>query len=213
MNVGTLLAGPVIDVLNISVPSTGIRIGYRKWSGNRLVLVTSALSCLISFFVSVLWLRDSPIEDVTAASHRAENTEKQTRRLDEERMNTLNRWRPCWNNYWSLIRSATLWRYAAVTLVLINLQAIFLYMDSILPTYLIRLHGNHIPKGMLFSINPLIIVSLTPIVAAVTSKYNHFDVIKYGGFITGMAPFLLAASASVWAAAAMIAAISLGEAL
>ena len=213
MNVGALLAGPVIDILNISVPSGGIRIGYRNWSGNRLVLMSSAISCVVSFLVSVLLLRDAKVEGASTVIENTENNVKQSQRPGDESSKTLYRWFPCWGNCLSLIQSATLWRYATVTLVLINLQAIFLYMDSILPTYLIRLHGTHISKGMLFSINPLIIVSLTPVVAAVTSKYNHFRVIKYGGFITGVAPFFLAISSSVGAAAAMIAVISLGEAV
>ena len=118
-----------------------------------------------------------------------------------------------WNICSTLCMSTTLWRYSALTLLLVNLHAVFRHLDATLPTYLIRLYGDHVPKGMIYSINPFMIIFLTPIVAALTSKYNHFNMIKYGGYLTGLAPFFLAASTSLWAAACMVVFISFGEAV
>jgi len=80
-----------------------------------------------------------------------------------------------------LVSSATFWRYAVLTLFLINLQTIFGHMDATLPTYLMRCFGPKYPKGMIYSINPFMIIWLTPIVSALTSQYAHYDMIKYGG--------------------------------
>ncbi len=113
----------------------------------------------------------------------------------------------------SLCTSATFWRYAALTLLLVNLHAVFRHLDATLPTYLVRIYGENVPKGLIYSINPFMIIFLTPLVAGVTSKYNHFNMIKYGGYVTGLSPFFLAASTSIWAACCMVVTISLGEAI
>ena len=59
-----------------------------------------------------------------------------------------------------------------LSLILVNLHAIFRYLDATLPTYMIRVFGNDIPKGTIYSINPAMIILLTPFVAAFTRKYK-----------------------------------------
>jgi hypothetical protein len=55
------------------------------------------------------------------------------------------------------------------------------------------------------------IVFLTPVVAAFTSKYKHFDMIKYGGYFSAISPFFLAFSSSIWTVCCFIILLSLGE--
>ena len=118
-----------------------------------------------------------------------------------------------YKNLLSLTRSSTFWRYVALTLFLINLKSIFRHLDATLPTYLVRQHGNNIPKGLLYSLNPAIIMILTPLIGALLTKVPHFDMIKYGGYITGISPFALAVSSSLSAAICMIVILSIGEAI
>ena len=44
-----------------------------------------------------------------------------------------------------------------------------------------------------------------------TTQYAHYDMIKYGGYLTAVSPFFLAADTSMAAAVAMIVFLSLGE--
>ncbi|KAJ1433376.1 major facilitator superfamily domain-containing protein [Ochromonadaceae sp. CCMP2298] len=112
-----------------------------------------------------------------------------------------------------LVRSPTFWRFALFTLFLINLRTVFRHLDATLPTYLVRCFGANVPKGLIYSINPLLIMFLTPVVAALTSHHAHFDMIKYGGYITAISPFFLAASTSIWAVVCFVVVLSLGEAV
>ena len=57
------------------------------------------------------------------------------------------------------------------------------------------------------------IIFLTPLVAAYLGRYKHYDMIKYGGYITAIAPFFLAVSTSIWAAIMMVVFLSFGEAI
>lgn len=48
---------------------------------------------------------------------------------------------------------------------------------------------------------------------AVTSKWPHFAMIKYGGFVSAASPFFLAMSTSTWAAVMFVVTLSFGEAI
>ena len=48
-------------------------------------------------------------------------------------------------------------------------------------------------------------------VAAMTTQYAHYDMIKYGGYLTALSPFFLAMDTSIPAAVAMIVFLSFGE--
>ena len=98
-----------------------------------------------------------------------------------------------------LTHSPTFWRFSAFTLILINLKAVFRHLDATLPTYLVRTFGDDVPKGIIYSINPFIIIFLTPLVSALTTNYAHYDMIKWGSYLTAFSPFFPAFSSSIWA--------------
>jgi hypothetical protein len=112
-----------------------------------------------------------------------------------------------------VLRSMTFWRFCLLTLFLINLNTIFRHVDATLPTYLIRCFGANYPKGIIYSINPFMIIWLTPTVAAFTSHWPHFDMIKYGGYVSALSPFFVAFSTSTWAVILFMVTLSLGEAI
>lgn len=112
-----------------------------------------------------------------------------------------------------IFHSATFWRFVGLTLFLINLRAIFRHLDATLPTYLLRVFGSNYPKGMIYSINPFMIIWLTPVVAALTSTWPHFDMIKWGGYISAASPLFMAFSTSTWAVVMFVITLSLGEAI
>jgi hypothetical protein len=104
-----------------------------------------------------------------------------------------------WNILVELGCSKTFWRFTAFTLLLVNLKAIFRHLDATLPTYLVRTFGKNVPKGKIYSINPFMIIFLTPLVSALTSSSAHYDMIKYGSYISAASPFFVAFSTSIWA--------------
>ena len=64
-----------------------------------------------------------------------------------------------------IVFSKTFWRFCLLSLFLINLRAIFRHLDATLPTYLVRSFGTSYPKGIIYAINPFIIILLTPVIA------------------------------------------------
>ena len=92
---------------------------------------------------------------------------------------------------WAMVRELVgtkrFWRYCALSLCLVNLRAIFRHLDATFPTYLLREHGQGVPKGIIYSINPAIIIIFTPLIAASTTEIAHFDMIKWGSWFSGLA--------------------------
>jgi hypothetical protein len=66
---------------------------------------------------------------------------------------------------------------------------------------------------MIYSINPFMIIWVTPVVAAMTSKWPHYDMIKYGGYVSAISPFFLAMSTSTGAIVIFMILLSLGESI
>jgi MFS family permease len=118
-----------------------------------------------------------------------------------------------WASTKRMVQSPTFLRFVVFSLFLINLRAVFRHLDATLPTYLVRQHGSNVPKGVIYSINPLVIIILTPLVSAGLSQYPHYKMIQVGGFITGISPFVLALSSTIPAAIVMIVVLSVGESI
>ena len=112
-----------------------------------------------------------------------------------------------------LVYSPTFWRFSILTLFLINLNTIFRHLDATLPTYLIRCFGASYPKGIIYSINPFIIMWLTPVIAALTTTSPHYDMIKYGGYVSAISPFFMVMATETWAVVLFVVFLSLGEAI
>lgn len=53
--------------------------------------------------------------------------------------------------------------------------------------------GCSVPVGLVYSINPFMIIFMVPIVGALTTHYNHFDMIHLGGYVSALAPFWMVA--------------------
>lgn len=57
------------------------------------------------------------------------------------------------------------------------------------------------------------ILLLTPFIGASTTHYEHYDMIKFGGYFTGISPFCLVISSTIVAAIVMIIVLSIGESI
>mmetsp|Transcript_18266 Transcript_18266/g.18340 ORF Transcript_18266/g.18340 Transcript_18266/m.18340 type:complete len:542 (-) Transcript_18266:20-1645(-) len=117
-----------------------------------------------------------------------------------------------WNDTIIMCKTRTFWRFAALNLSLVGVNGVFIQFDAAFPTYLVREFGEGVPKGTIFAINPFIVVCLTPIVACITSQYNHYDMIKLGTAISSIGLLFPVFSTSLWASVCMVVVFSLGEA-
>ena len=60
---------------------------------------------------------------------------------------------------------------------------------------------------------PLYCVASNIVVAAMTTKFAHYDMIKYGGYVSAASPFFLVIATQTWAVVMFVVTLSLGEAI
>lgn len=68
--------------------------------------------------------------------------------------------------------------------VLVLVRAIFVHAHSTWPTYMLREFGQDVPQAAIWSINPAMIIVLTPIIGSLTSRWSAWTAIMSGSFIT-----------------------------
>jgi hypothetical protein len=111
------------------------------------------------------------------------------------------------------IWSATFWRFLVVILVTLNVRMIFRHLDATLPKYMIREFGKDVPKGTIYSINPLMIMILVPLITAATTKVDPLIMIHHGCYISATSVFFLVLSTSIPACVFFVVFLSIGEAI
>lgn len=56
-----------------------------------------------------------------------------------------------------------------------------------------RAYGCDAPVGLVYGINPFMIIFMVPLVGALTTKFAHFDMIHYGSYVSALSPFWIVA--------------------
>jgi hypothetical protein len=124
---------------------------------------------------------------------------------------------------WTLFRSGSFWRFAGISLFLSGVRMIFRHLDLTLTQWIIIMEGDTSHYALVQSINPLVIVCLTPFVPAALGKFrflknNPYVVLCMGTFLCALSPLVIAGALSgglhLYAAAALgVLLFSLGEAI
>jgi dipeptide/tripeptide permease len=193
MNIAALMSGLLVDLMEIRF-NTGMEIFGAHYSPRRVILLSGSVCSLIGLFIAI-FVREIKVSE-----------------SDKVEIVIVETASP-WVVLAELGAMPHFWRFMGITVVCINLKMIFRYMDALLPTYLVREFGPHVPKGSISAINPAMIIPLVPVVAALTSDRIHFDMIHVGSYISGMSALPLALFTSIPAAIAFVVILSLGEAI
>ena len=118
-----------------------------------------------------------------------------------------------WQILSDTFRTPNFRRYLFVCLLLLNVRMIFQHLDGTLLKYMMREFGADAPKGLVYSINPFLIIVFVPIITAATTTVESLVMIKYGTYVSALSVFFLAFSTLLWACVMFVVCLSLGEAL
>ena len=242
MNVAALVNGAVFDIFRIRLKNglqiEGLGTNSIFNDGMRLLVLlcsaTSATALLITTFLTEaahsredLPSRNYPNHDLKeSVDERASMEDGQTNRHSSasswssrssiasspSRPTTVN-WQNTLGEIWELIRCRPVQKFLAVCLLTVNLKMIFRHLDATLPKYQIRAFGCNAHVGLLYSINPFMIIWMVPLVGALTTSMNHFDMIHWGSYWTALSPFWMVAFQAEWAVALFVLTLSFGEAI
>ncbi|GMH35272.1 hypothetical protein BSKO_03140 [Bryopsis sp. KO-2023] len=208
MNVAAFANGSVFDVFRRKLVN-GLKID--SWGpdsmlndGLRLYLLVTVITTIFSFILSLFLDENVCLEDPEAPEPKTKPEELMPKvKFGRRILNFIKELKDLW--------SMTLLKFLIVCALTINLKQIFRHLDATFPKYQIRAFGCDAPVGLTYSINPFMIIFMVPVVQAILTKYNHYDVIHFGSYITGLSPFFLVFSQTKWASAVFVVMLSIGE--
>jgi len=109
--------------------------------------------------------------------------------------------------------SKSFWKYILLAVLLANVRAVFRHVEATLPKYMLRAFGASAPYGIIYSINPILIIVLTPFVQTFSFKFKALLAVLVGSWISAVSPAWLGISNSVALCAVFVVQLSLGETL
>lgn len=240
MNVAALLSGPVVDICNRIVlhrdaddaaeEEEGDSSSPKEWSmtAYRMVLLTTvvfnALAVIVTMSVREIKLQDIPISNAEDNSDSSEHGDERSEHnplekdsLAKDKDSAVAAFTPLRGSAWSILKETmhtkSFWRFVFVCLITLNVRMIFRHLDATFPKYAVREFGEDFPYGTIYSINPLIIIFLVPVVTAATSHVEPLVMIHYGSYISASSVFFLAFSTSPAACIFFVIFLSIGEAV
>jgi len=112
-----------------------------------------------------------------------------------------------------LLRDGVFYKLAVFALILLGSTSVYSHVDTTLVEYLERAEGESAHYGLVYAINPLLVVALAAPIGERTHAYDLYWLIVVGTTLTALAPLPLAVSASTPYASsvAFMVALSLGE--
>ena len=105
------------------------------------------------------------------------------------------------------------WLFMGFVGLLTMVRLIFQHAHLTWPKYSLRAFGDDFPFAWYWSINPAVIILLTPVVTALTRHMRPYPVIVLGAIVSSLSVFAMAFSTTITASVVFIVTLSLGEAL
>lgn len=199
MNIAALCAGPLVDASR-RLFGDGIRIdihplGSVHFTALRLVILSGALATAAMFFVIAAGIREVEVDESGAVTEFTPNRDspvEQTR---------------------AVLRDPAFWRLTVFTLLLVGVRLVFRHVDATMPKYMVRQFGPDAPYGLVYAINPFLIIFLVPIVGLMTRKVDSFSMILSGSFVSAASPFWVCFKQTYLSIIMFMVTLSIGEAI
>jgi hypothetical protein len=118
---------------------------------------------------------------------------------------------------WTIVRDVAstkgFWKYILLALLMANVRAVLRHLEATMPSYMIRTFGSHAPYGFIYSINPIIIVLISPVVQILTGRFKALVIIAIGAWVSASSPGWMGIGNSIAFCAVFVTQLSLGESL
>ncbi len=213
MNLGAFISGPIVSTIRRKF--TGIHdvsLGFvtlHLSSGQMIFLLSTAVT-LLGLIVTVLLIHDAPVTTEPTPEAGAYRTGDKPADLDTEPVRAKKNPLAI---LFEVAKESAFWRFLLFVSLLVMVRLIFQHAHLTWPKYTQREFGVGFAFATYWSINPLMIILLTPVITVFTRHRNAYSVIVLGAFVTASSVFFLAFSTTVVASVCFIVTLSIGEAL
>lgn len=178
MNLGAVVAGWTTDAC--------LLLG--DYNGYHLLFTISAQLALLLFYLSTAYRYPEP-RRVADPAHNVKLDAGLTR-FQVWRLEFKTGMRASWKALREAVRQRRFWQLTIFNAFLTPVRSMFIILNSFFPNYMHRVYPNY-PYGTVLSINPILIIFLTPLMSKLTSRYLN----SYGWIVVGS---LISSLSSMW---------------
>ncbi len=176
--------GRVRDAVQATLAGQEVAPAPFGLSGYELIFAIATVMSLLSLWLCATMRPDDDEGADAAPGARADWTERLKAELDGLPTRLGQTLRQAAGVGRGLFGEPTFRAYMLFISVLVLVRAVFVHAHSTWPTYMIRTFGADVPQAAIWSINPLMIIVLTPLIGAWTGRWSAWTAIMSGSFIT-----------------------------
>ena len=184
MNVGSMIAGLSLDKLRSTFTDVmrfevlGYDLAVRPV---QMIFLVGIMATLVSLFLVSFFIR-SKIPKEAFKEDEPEPVVSKTSKSEPTPIPDLER-KSAWQIMIEVGREKMFWIFILFIFLLVLVKMIFQYNHSLYPLYMERI-GLIDWTGKLYSINPIMIIFLVPVMTAITGRMKAYNVIMIGSFIS-----------------------------
>jgi len=213
MNVGSFIAGISLDGLRatftepIAFAFLGMDLVIRPI---QIIFAVAVIATLISLALVIFLVRTRIPTEELAGDDDSEEDRKKAEEQDKAQQESIQK--SAWDVMKEVTKERTFWIFITFIFLLVLVKMIFQYNHSLYPLYMERI-GLGDWTGKLYSINPLIIIFLVPVMTALTRQMKAYNVIMLGSAVSAASVFFLGIGEGIMMIVMFQVVLSIGEAL
>lgn len=191
MNVGSLTQGPIITEFR-EIFRAGVDVGGFHLSAAQCIFLVGGVCSTINVGLSLLLRENPPGSAPPPPVAASKNPFKIAREVMSE---------------------PAFWKFMGFVALLTLVRLIFQHAHLTWPKYTLRAFGDDFAFAWYWSINPAMVIVLTPFATMLTRRFRPYPVIVFGSIISALSVFAMAFSTSIAATVVFIVTLSIGEIL
>ncbi|MCB2212666.1 MFS transporter [bacterium] len=213
MNVGSFIAGISLDGLRatftepIAFGFLGMDLVIRPI---QIIFAVAVVATFVSLALVIFFVRTRiPPEELASDEDDEESRQKA---VAQDKAQQESQHKTALDVMKEVVKERTFWIFITFIFLLVLVKMIFQYNHSLYPLYMERI-GFSEWTGKLYSINPLIIIFLVPVMTAMTRHMKAYNVIMLGSFVSAGSVFFMGVGESIMMIVMFQVVLSIGEAL
>ena len=203
MNIGSALTGATIEFFRSNFSHKGVDYAGYHATSERMILLTAALVTCLSGLVSALVVKDKPLtqHDIEMGNRRMQASMPDAVPLPEAAPPHTRCWCCCrcakdvWNwlraDIWPILVNRHFHRLLLFSTCMIGVRIVYRHIDATFPKVILRAFGEDAHLGALYSINPVLIIFITPLFASFLHSYDIYKVMIVGTFVSAASIFIM----------------------
>jgi proton-dependent oligopeptide transporter, POT family len=203
MNLAALTVGPLVDYsrrsfregIVIDLHTVGFEAIFQL-SALRIIVFSSALASGAMLLGVMAGIREIEVDD------QGNITSFEPNRDDSP-----------WTQTFKVLREPAFWRLTVFTLLIVGVRLVFRHLDATMPKYLTRQFGPEAPFGLIYAINPFLVILLVPLIGLFTRKVDSYSMILWGSWLSALSPFWICIAPRFWTVIMFMVTLSVGEAI